>query len=47
MSGHYRSYDDDGNPIDVYEFHLVPGWGPSPGSACAASSRRGGSTPGR
>ena len=28
MSGHYRSYDDDGNPIDVYEFHLVPGWGP-------------------
>ena len=28
MSGHYRAYDDDGNPIDVYEFHLVPGWGP-------------------
>ena len=27
VSGHYRSYDD-GNPIDVYEFHLVPGWGP-------------------
>ena len=28
MSGHYRSYDDAGNPVDVYEFYLVPGWGP-------------------
>ena len=28
MSGHYRSYDDAGNPVAVYEFYLVPGWGP-------------------
>ena len=47
MSGHYRSYDDDGNPIDVYEFHLVPGWGPIAWLRMRRLLKEGWSTPGR
>ena len=26
MSGHYRAYDDDGNPVAVYELKVLLSW---------------------